>query len=116
MTVKYVTHDLETSDITVMGHVEDAITVKGSKISRIGAIVGQEAANPAAVHLNLEVEPHKTASEMLVLVFNQQDAVEIGLQLVAMGIEDNPTISIDDVKQRLGTVVAELDQTLQVTH
>lgn len=115
MTVKYVTHDLETSDITVMGHVEDTITVKGSKISRIGAIVGQEAHNPAAVHLNLEVEPHKTAAAMLVLCFSQQDAVEIGLQLVAMGIEDNPTIGIDDVKQRLSNLLTELDQTLQVT-
>jgi hypothetical protein len=116
MTIKYVTHDLETHDITVMGHVEDAITLKGSKISRIGAIVGQEAQNPAAVHLNLEVAPHQTGSEMLVLSFDLQDAVEIGLELVAMGIEDNPSISIDDVKQRLVALVAELDQTLQVTH
>ncbi|MGI0491609.1 hypothetical protein ACN4EG_07340 [Alkalinema pantanalense CENA528] len=114
MTVKYVTHDLTTGNITVMGHVEAVMTVRGSKVSRIGAIVGQEAQNPAEIHLNLEVDPHKTASQMLVLSFSPQDAVEIGLQLAAMGVEDNPAISIDSVKQRLMDLLAELDRTLQV--
>lgn len=115
MTVKYVTHDLSTSDITIMGKVENAIKVRGSSISRIGPIIGHEAQNPAEVHLNLEVEPHQTASEMLVLSFTAQDAVEVGLQLLAMGVEDNPTIGIDVVKQRLTDLLAELDRTLKVT-
>lgn len=120
MTVKFVTHSLNTGDITVMGHVTDIATVRGSKISRIGAVEGQEQKNPAAVHLNFEITtpvPATDASpEMLVWMMSVPDAVELGLQLLAMGIEDQPSPKIDEIRDRLSQLVAELDRTLQVSH
>ncbi len=116
MTVKYVTHSLNTGDITVMGNITDVVTAKGNKISRIGAIEGQEQQNPAAVHINLEITGGDSAAEMLVLILGLEDAVELGLQLLAMGIEDRPSPGVDEIRERLTQLVAELDQTLQVSH
>ncbi|WP_416668642.1 hypothetical protein [Egbenema bharatensis] len=114
MTVKFVTHALNTNDITVMGNVTDVATVRGNKISRIGAVEGQEQQNPAAIHLNFELvhQPH----EMLVWMLSLPDAVELGLQLLAMGIEDQPSPGIDEIRDRLSQLIAELDRTLQVSH
>ncbi len=114
MTVKFVTHSLETNDITVMGNVSDVATVRGNTISRIGAVEGQEQQNPAAIHLNFEMT--HPPNEMLVWMMSVPDAVELGLQLLAMGIEDQPSPKIDDVRDRLSQLIAELDRTLQVSH
>jgi hypothetical protein len=114
MAVKFVTHSLRTNDITVMGNVTDVATVRGNKISRIGAVEGQEQQNPAAIHLNFELA-HQP-NEMLVWVLNVPDAVELGLQLLAMGIEDQPSPGIDEIRDRLSQLIAELDRTLQVSH
>ncbi|MEB3359994.1 MAG: hypothetical protein VKK04_24925 [Synechococcales bacterium] len=114
MTVKFVTHALETSDITVMGQVKDVATVRGSKISRIGAVEGQEQQNPAAIHVNFEGADQ--AAESLVWVLSVPDAVELGLQLLAMGIESQPSRDLDGVRDRLSQLVTELDRTLQTSH
>jgi hypothetical protein len=118
MTVKFVTHVLNTGDITVMGHVTDVATVRGSTISRIGAVEGQEQKNPAAVHLNFEAitTANDNPPEMLVWMLSVPDAVELGLQLLAMGIEAQPSPGIDEIRDRLSQLVAELDRTLQVSH
>lgn len=116
MSVKFVTHALKTGDITVMGNVSDVATVRGNKISRIGAVAGQESSNPATVHINLEVLPQQHPDDLLVLMLGLPDAVELGLQLLAMGIEDNPSIGVDEIRERLVQLVAELDNTLQVSH
>lgn len=114
MTVKFVTHSLKTGDITVMGQVNDMATVRGSKISRLGAIEGQEQQNPAAIHINFEAT--NNSSEMLVWMLSLSDAVEIGLQLLAMGIEDQRSPGVGEISERLSQLVAELDRTLQVSH
>lgn len=114
MTVKFVTHALSTGDITIMGRVADVATVRGKTISQIGAIVGQEQQHPAAVHLNLEVVGSQQPANMLTLVFSLEDALELGLQLMAMAIENQPTPSIDQIQERLTQRLAELDRTLQV--
>ncbi|MBN8563622.1 MAG: hypothetical protein J0L70_24085 [Leptolyngbya sp. UWPOB_LEPTO1] len=114
MTVKFVTHTLNTNDITVMGNVNDVATVRGSKISRIGAVEGQEQQNPATIHVNFQVT--NNPEEMLVLMMGLSDAIEIGLQLLAMGIEAEPSPKIDEVRDRLSQLVSELDRSLQVSH
>lgn len=114
MTVKFVTHTLNTNDITVMGNVNDVATVRGSKISRIGAVEGQEQQNPATIHVNFQVT--NNPEEMLVLMMGLSDAIEIGLQLLAMGIEAEPSPRIDEVRDRLSQLVSELDLSLQVSH
>lgn len=115
MTVKYVTRPLPTGDITIMGHVSDVATVRGKTISHIGAIVGQEQQNPAAVHVNLEIVGSQHPADMLTLIFGLEDALELGLQLVAMGIEEQPAPAIDEIRERLAQLVAELNRSLQVS-
>jgi hypothetical protein len=114
MTVHYVTHAFKTGDITIMGNVTDMTTVAGKTISRIGAIEGQETRNPPIIHVNLEGS-HQGEVEPIVLSLNLQDAIEMGLQLVAMGIENYPHPDIDEVRDRLAQLVSELDHTLQVS-
>lgn len=114
MTVKFVTHSLNTGDISVMGKVNDVVTVRGSKISRIGAVEGQEQQNPAAIHVNFQAT--NNPEEVLVVMLGLSDAIEIGLQLVAMGIEAQPSPPMDDVRDRLSQLVSELDRDLQVSH
>ncbi|WP_448561546.1 hypothetical protein [Trichothermofontia sp.] len=115
MTVKYVTHPLTTGDITIMGRVSDVATVRGKTISQIGAIVGQEQQNPAAVHVNLESVDNQGTNNMVTLILGLDDALELGIHLVAMGIENQPAPSIDDVRERVAQLVTELDRTLQVS-
>lgn len=112
MTVHFVTHALKTGDITVMGNVSDVAIVRGSKISRVGAVEGQEQQNPAAVHINLEVV--NSTDEMLVLMLNVSDAMELGLELLAMGVKDRSTTGVDEIRDRLAELMMELDRTLQV--
>ena len=114
MTVKFVTHSLKTGDITVLGCVNDVATVRGRRISQIGAIEGQEQQNPAAIHLNFEMT--NNPDEMLVLMLSISDAIEMGLQLLAMGIENQPSLGIDEIRDRLSQLVEELDRTLQISH
>jgi hypothetical protein len=113
MTVEFVTYPLSTDNITVMGQVNDVATVRGSKISRIGAVEGHEQETPAAIHLNFQLIDHP--EELLVWMLGLSDAIEIGLQLLAMGIEAQPSPAIDDVRDRLAQLVAELDCSLQVS-
>jgi hypothetical protein len=115
MTVHYVTHTLKTGDITIMGNIENTATVTGKNITRIGSIEGQEQQNPPAVHVNLELAEGESRGSV-VLSLSLPDAIEMGLQLVAMGIENNPHPDIEAVRDRLAQLVSELDQTLQVSH
>ncbi|MGP1384366.1 MAG: hypothetical protein ACTS2F_12455 [Thainema sp.] len=114
MTVKFVTHSLTTHDITLMGQVNDVATVKGSKISRVGAVEGQEQQNPASIHLNFEVT--NNPDDMFVIMLSSTDAVEIGLQMVAMALEEQPKPNVNAIRDRISQLIAELDRTLQVSH
>jgi len=117
MTVEYVTHLLDTRDITVLGHLEDVATVKGHRVSRVGAVEGQEQKNPPAIHVNFEIT-HKgeqpITPEMLVLMFSPQDALELGKLLVAMAIEDKTSAEVAEIKEQLSRLVIDLQHSLQV--
>jgi hypothetical protein len=114
MTVQYVTHTFKTGDITIMGNIADTETVTGKTISRIGAIEGQEYQSPPAVHINLGLA-HGDPTESIVLSLSISDAIEMGIQLVAMGIENSPHPDIEGMRDRLAQLVSELDRTLQVS-
>jgi hypothetical protein len=115
MTVHYVTHALKTGDITIMGNIANTATVTGKTITRIGAIEGQTEQNPPAVHVNLELAEGDSRGSV-VLALSLPDAIEMGIQLVAMGIEDNPHPDIDGMRDRLAQLVSDLDQSLQISH
>ncbi len=117
MTVEYVTHLLETGEVMVMGHVEDVLTVTGQRVSRVGAVEGQEQQNPPAIHANFEIlkkGEHPVTPEMLVLAFTPSDALELGMLLVAMAIEDKTSAEVSEIKNHLSRLVADLQQTVQV--
>lgn len=118
MTVEYVTHLLETGDVMVMGHIEDVLTVTGQRVSRIGAVEGQEEQNPLAIHVNFEIVKkgeHPVTPEMLVLAFNPSDALELGMLLVAMAIEDKTSAEVAEIKGHLSQLVTDLQQSVQIT-
>lgn len=117
MTVEYVTHLLETGEVMVMGHVEDVLTVTGQRVSRVGAVEGQEQQNPPAIHVNFEIlkkGEHPVTPEMLVLAFAPSDALELGMLLVAMAIEDKTSAEVSEIKNHLSRLVTDLQQTVQV--
>lgn len=114
MTVKFVTHSLNTDTVTLVGHVNDVTAVRGTKISRIGAVEGKEKENPAAIHVNFQVVDQP--DDLLVMMIGLSDAVEVGLQLVAMGIDAQPSDKLDGIRDRLSELVNELDKSLQVSH
>lgn len=115
MTVRYVTHSLKTGDITLMGNVKNMATLTGKSMTRIGAIEGKEQQNPPAIHINLD-RAGGNVEDSVVLSLSLPDAIEMGLQLVAMGIENHPNPDIEEIRDRLSQLVAELDRTLQVSH
>jgi hypothetical protein len=117
MTVDYVTHLLETGEVMVMGHVEDVLTVIGQRVSRVGAVEGQEQQNPPAIHVNFEIlkkGEHPVTPEMLVLAFTPADALELGMLMAAMAIEDKTSAEVSEIKNHLSRLVADLQQTVQV--
>jgi hypothetical protein len=119
MTVEYVTHLLETGEIMVTGHVEDALTVKGHRVSRVGAVEGQEQQNPPAIHVNFEIVKkgeHPVTPEMLVLIFSPQDALELGMLLTAMAIEDKTSTEVSEIKEHLSRLATDLQRSVQVAH
>ncbi len=112
MTVKFVTHEFKTDDVTVMGTVTDAAHLRGHKVSRIGAIEGQEVKNPAQIHVSFEVTNHP--DQIVSLVLGVQDAVELGLLLIGVGIESQPG-GVKQICDRLTELTDELNKTLQVS-
>jgi len=117
MTVEYVTHLLETGEVMVMGHVEDVLAMTGQRVSRVGAVEGQEQQNPPAIHVNFEIlkkGEHPVTPEMLVLAFTPLDALELGMLLVAMAIEDKTSKEVSEIKEHLSQLVSDLQRTVQV--
>ncbi|MFE4106887.1 hypothetical protein [Almyronema epifaneia] len=117
MTVKSVTRSLQTSDITVMSNVT-SIQVRGSKITKIGAMAGQAgetaASTAASIYIDLEVSQKQSlpavlgSTEELGLILSSKDAVELGLLLVAMGQEGQSSEQVAATLTRLSQLMAEV--------
>ncbi len=113
MTTKLVTRPLKTGELTAMSNVT-SITVTGHQVSIIEVESESEKEDTSAVHLTFEVEhPQKLPSllataEELGLIMERDDAVEIGMSLLAMAMEDKTPAEIEAIKQRLSKMIAEL--------
>jgi len=111
MTIHSLTRNLETDEITVMSHVTST-TVVGNKISKLEAEPGD--ASTSNIHLNFEVrgkddQPCVLAhAEELGLILSPKDALELGLILVAMGMEQNGEADVQAVQNRLAEAIAQL--------
>lgn len=112
MKPKLLTQPIRTGNITLSSNLT-SITVNGARISRVEEIVGQEKENPSTIYLDLMVsEPTKQsdileATEEVDLVLNLEDAVELGLRMVALGMEHKTDDEVSEVMARLSQLIAE---------
>lgn len=106
------TRTIKTGDITLESD-RTSITVNGARISRVEEIPGREKENPSTIYLDLVVrEPVETGdglegSEEVDLVFKLEDAVELGLLMVALGMEHKTDDEVAAVMSRLSNLIAE---------
>jgi hypothetical protein len=113
MTTKLVTRPIKTGDLTAMSNVT-SVTVTGHQVSILEVQPEPDKPDTSAVHLTFEVEhPHKlpdllTNTEELGLIMERDDAVEIGLRLLAMAMENKTPAEIEAVQTRLSKMIAEL--------
>ncbi len=112
MKPKLFTRSIKTSDITVSSNLT-SITVNGARISRVEEIPGQEQANPSTIYVDLMVKTPTPTHDVLEgtqevdLVLNLDDAVELGLLLVALGMEHKTDQEIAQLESRLTQMIAD---------
>jgi hypothetical protein len=119
MTVEYVTHLLKTGEVSVIGHIEDVLTVTGQRVSRVGAVEEQAPQNPPVIHVNFDIlrkGEHPVTPDTLILALSPSDALELGTLLVAMAIEDKTAAEVSQIKEHLSQLVHDLQQSVQVAH
>ena len=106
MTTTLLTHDLQTDDITVMSNLT-SITVVGSKISSLDDPQVSSRDSSSTVHLDFDVKEPTPSSgvldstETLGMIFKQGDAINLGLWLIAMGMEHKTSDDVDAIVSRL---------------
>ena len=106
------TQDIQTGDITVMSNVT-SVTVMGTKVSRLGGCSEQDRKIPSTVHIDFEVKhpDHSPtvleSTETLGMILNLKDAVDLGVLLVAMGLEHKTPDEIVTVVSQLTTLIQE---------
>ncbi|WP_227500080.1 hypothetical protein [Synechococcus sp. PCC 7335] len=104
------TQALKTGDITVISNVT-SVTAVGTKVARVEEIAGHEQESPSAVHVDFKVKQpsHLPAvledTESLGLILQLEDAVELGLLLVAMGMEHKSPDEIEKLTARLSNLI-----------
>jgi hypothetical protein len=111
MTTNILTHELNTSDITVVSNIT-SMHMTGSKVSKLmaGETDGQE--TTAEIHLGFHVQqPQKLehilgTTEDLAFILSEADALEIGLRLVEMGMKDKSDESIGALWKQLSQIIA----------
>lgn len=113
MTTKLVTRPLKTGELTAMSNVT-SINVTGHQVSILEVQPEPGKADTSAVHLTFDVEhPQKLPSllataEELGLIMDRDDAVKIGLSLLAMAMENKTPAEIEAIQVRLSSMIAEL--------
>ena len=111
-TQQLLTQDLTTSEITVISN-HASVTVTGTKVSRVEEIPGHEQENPSMVHVDFKVKNPSQQPEVLDntedlgLILKLEDAVDLGLLLVDMGMEHKPPEAIKGTITRLSKLIDE---------
>lgn len=118
MKTKLLTQRIKTGDITLTSNLT-SITVNGVRMSRVEEIAGHEQEAPSTIYLDLMVQSPPPRSDILPtpdvleateevdLVLNLEDAVELGMFLVAMGMEHRTDEDVKTVMARLSDMIAE---------
>ncbi|MEM7064433.1 MAG: hypothetical protein AAF572_14880 [Cyanobacteria bacterium P01_B01_bin.77] len=109
-TKQLLTQDLTTSEITVISN-HTSVTVAGTKVARVEEIPGYEQEHPSMVHVDFKVKnPSRQPkvldnTEDLGLILELNDAVDLGLLLVAMGMEHKAPEEIKVTMMRLAKLI-----------
>lgn len=112
MKTKLFTQSLKTGAITLTSNVT-TVTANATRISRLEAVPGHEAENPPSLYIDLTVQqPVKLhdvleATEEVDLILNLEDAVELGLLMVAMGLEHKTDAEVTATLARLSQLIAD---------
>ncbi len=112
MKSKLVTRSIKTGDITLTSNLT-SITVNGARVSRVEEIPGHEKENPSTIYIDLMVqEPDRfhdvlEAAKEVDLVLNLEDAVELGILMVALGMEHKTSAEVAEVMNRLSKLISE---------
>jgi hypothetical protein len=106
------TRTIQTGDIKLESN-RDSIIVNGVRISRLEEIPGQEKENPSTIYLDflvrnpIERDDTWEASEEVDLVFNMEDAIELGLLMVGLGMEHKTDDEVEATISRLSNLIAQ---------
>ncbi|MGD1852630.1 MAG: hypothetical protein ACFB2W_00125 [Leptolyngbyaceae cyanobacterium] len=109
-TKQLLTQALATGEITVISN-HASITVAGTQVARVEEIPGCEQENPSMVHVDFEVKNPSCQPEVLDntkdlgLILELNDAVELGLLLVAMGMEHKTPKEIEATMMQLSELI-----------
>ena len=131
MTTKLITHPLKTGKLTAMSNVT-SITIMGHQVSILEDRPEPEKKDRSAVHLTFYGEKDSelksisnrhgdvehlqklpsllTTAEELGLIMDRDDAMEIGLSLLAMVMENKTAADIEAIHKRLSSKIAELQE------
>jgi hypothetical protein len=113
MSIKSLSRTLKTGDVTVMSHVTTT-TVVGNRISKLRGTP----ANGTTIHLNFEVKGKKDEpcilanAEELGFILKPEDALEIGLSLVAMAVENQSDEATAAIQERLSQLLSQSETTV----
>jgi hypothetical protein len=94
---------LHTGDITVMSNT-DSLTVTGQRVTRIGVIDTAETHCEPTVHLSLSVQHTDggdNEAQSLGLILQAEDAIQLGMSLLVMGLGDAPPAEQESLMKRL---------------
>jgi len=106
MTVRAIVHPLVTQAITLTSNVTST-TVTGNRITRL-----ETAPDPteSSVHLEFKVQSHPGASDLLGgtqeldFIFETDDAIELGMSLLEMGLGHPDREKLKAILDRLSTL------------
>jgi hypothetical protein len=109
-------HALTTHDIQVSSS-SGSMTVTGNRIFRTVSEAGIQKTNPTEVHLSFQIkrpielsdatDQTTETTDTLSLALSTDDAVEMGLHLLMMGMEGKPDIEIGLILERLSHLFGE---------
>ncbi len=113
MTTKLVTHSLKTGELTALSNIS-SINVTGRQVSILEDQPHEEGKDSSTIHLTFDVtHPQKLPSllstaEELGLIMKREDAIELGLSILSMAMEDKTSGEVENIKQRLSAMIEEL--------
>jgi hypothetical protein len=114
MTTKLQTMPLQTKEMTLMSN-NTSIKVIGHKISKLIDQDEKQQNVSSSIHLTFDVKKEEKSPcilnnpEELGFIINPKDAIEIGLSLIAMGMDFHNEITLEEIKGRLAQISAEIE-------